>query len=127
MFKDTLSHIYLESKKRNLSQTIFTIFTEIDEIDGSKDGYVSTQQFIDAIISILGIKPENLIDLEYLSMKYRRLDSDSREERDQVWYKAFYNDYEYLETNGLSASIYGLHDQSDNKQIDATVKTNGVG
>ena len=73
--------IYLESKRQDLSQTVFTIFTEIDEIDGTKDGYVNTQQFIDAVTSVLGIRSQKPIDFEYLSLKYRHMDADTREER----------------------------------------------
>lgn len=109
LYQETLSMIYLESKRQDLSQTVFTIFTEIDEIDGTKDGYVNTQQFIDAVTSVLGIRSQKPIDFEYLSLKYRHMDADTREERQQVWYKAFYNDYDYLDCNGLSGSIHGLN------------------
>lgn len=101
--------IYLESKRQDLSQTVFTIFTDIDEIDGTKDGHVSTQQFIDAITSVLGIRSQLPIDFEFLSLKYRHIDADTAEEREQVWYKAFYNDYDYLDCNGLSGSVHGLN------------------
>ena len=66
-----------------MSQTIFTIFTEIDEIDGTRDGNVTTIQFIDAIISILGIRNQKLIDFEYLSLKYKKIeDNMTKEELD---------------------------------------------
>jgi len=81
LYQETLSMIYLESKRQDLSQTVFTIFTEIDEIDGTKDGYVNTQQFIDAVTSVLGIRSQKPIDFEYLSLKYRHMDADTREER----------------------------------------------
>lgn len=82
LYQETLSMIYLESKRQDLSQTVFTIFTEIDEIDGTKDGYVNTQQFIDAVTSVLGIRSQKPIDFEYLSLKYRHMDADTREERE---------------------------------------------
>lgn len=128
LFQDTLCTIYLEAKRQDLSQTMFTIFTEIDEIDGNRDGYVTTQQFIDAVISILGIESQDLIDFEYLSLKYRRMEANLPEERDRVWYKAFYNDYEYLDCNGLSGSIYGLDglQEQGNMPATSTVVAGGV-
>ena len=126
LFQDTLCIIYLESKRQDLSQTIFTIFTEIDEIDGAREGHVTTQQFIDAIIAILGIESQELIDFEYLSLKYRRMEANLPEERDRVWYKAFYNDYEYLDCNGLSGSINGLDDLQEDVPAASTVVAGGV-
>ena len=30
------------------------------------------------------------------------------EDQQKVWYKMFYNDYDYLDNNGLGAKVYGL-------------------
>ena len=49
MFQETLNKIYIEAKRKDLSQTIFTTFTAIDELDWMKEGHVETNQFIDAI------------------------------------------------------------------------------
>ena len=40
LFQDTLNKIYIDAKRKDLSQTIFTTFTNIDEIDGERDGHV---------------------------------------------------------------------------------------
>ena len=62
-------------------------------------------------IHILGPGPSQVkdVDLEFLSLKYRKNESYlSLEERNRVYYKAFYNDYEYLEINWLSKKIFGV-------------------
>jgi len=87
---------------------MYTIFTEIDELDGNKDGNVTTAQFVEAIITRLGVRSQLAIDFEFLSLKYRHLDSPTYVEREQVWYKMFYNDYEYLDNYGLGSKIFGL-------------------
>jgi Ca2+-binding EF-hand superfamily protein len=71
LYQDTLNHIYIESKQQDLTQTIYTIFTEIDELDGLKEGNVHTTQFVEAIVSLLGIRSQLEIDFEFLSLKYR--------------------------------------------------------
>ena len=89
--------------------SIFTLFTDLDELDGQHDGFVDTQQFIDLIQNLIGPSQVKDVDLEFLSLKYRKNESYlSLEERNRVYYKAFYNDYEYLEINGLSKKIFGV-------------------
>ena len=100
--------IYIESKRADLSQTIFTIFTEIDELDGVKDGYVSTQQFKEAIKIKIGSRSQLDVDTEFLSLKYRSRAAGTAEEFDRVYYKFFYKDYEDLENDGLGDKIDGL-------------------
>ena len=67
MFQETLNKIYIESKRLDLCQTIFTTFTNIDELDGDKDGHVETKQFVDAIQQVLGKDHIEPLSLEYLS------------------------------------------------------------
>ena len=40
MHEDILNAIYIESKHLGLTQTMFTIFTEVDELDGAKEGHI---------------------------------------------------------------------------------------
>ena len=40
MYQDTLNQIYIHSKQQDMTQTMFTIFTDIDELDGLKEGFV---------------------------------------------------------------------------------------
>ena len=67
MFQETLNKIYIESKRLDLCQTIFTTFTNIDVLDGDKDGHVETKQFVVAIQQVLGKDHIEPLSLEYLS------------------------------------------------------------
>lgn len=110
IYQDILNEIFVASKQRGLSQSVLTLFTEIDELDGEKDGHVSIQQFEDAIKNIIGGASTILpIDARYLALKYlttkRR---PTAEERTRVFYHLFYNDYRDLEERGVYSEIDGL-------------------
>jgi len=55
----------------------------------------------------LGIRNQLDVDTRFLSLKYRQTRSYAAE-RDQVWYKDFYDDYKELDRNGLGDKIDGL-------------------
>ena len=52
--QETMSMIYIESKRKEMSMTIFTLFSDIDQRDdGVESGCIEVIQFIDAIRSTL--------------------------------------------------------------------------
>lgn len=87
---------------------MYTIFTDVDEIDGTRDGYVLVPQFVKALKSTVGTKHLMELDFEYLSQKYRNMSESLEEDRQKVYYKFFYKDFEVLEERRLSEKIYGL-------------------
>ena len=125
LYQDTLNAIYIESKRQEMSQTIFTTFTEIDELDGRKDGHVAAQQFVDCIKSVIGPRAPIDLDTEFLSLKYRRLHAASPRERERVYYERFYKDYLELEKKGLGKKIHGLDNLT--RQAPGTVTEAGPG
>ena len=60
---------------------------------------------------IIGTKYIPQIDFEYLSLKYRNTEANFEEERDRVFYKFFYKDFEKLEEHRLIDKIDGLTPQ----------------
>ena len=42
----------------------------------------------------MGFKKINLVDVKYLSLKYRNLNAPDTEDQEQVYYDKFYSDYE---------------------------------
>lgn len=110
MFQDTLNAIFLESKRMDLSQSMLTVFTEVDLYDGKKNGFISQQQFVDALIGVCGFSSEDRIDFMHLAEKYREKDDFGR--RDTIIYEKFYEDYLEIEHYGLSGKIFGLPEQS---------------
>ena len=108
MFLDILTKIFISAKRKNMSQTIFTTFTTIDELDGRPEGFVKTTDFVEALIKLLGEDLLSRIELEYLSMKYRQMDNENEEERDQVYYEYFYKDFLHMDENGLTEMINGI-------------------
>jgi hypothetical protein len=124
MYQDILNEIFVASKQRGLSQSVLTLFTEIDELDGEKDGHVTIQQFEDAIKNIIGGASTILpIDARYLALKYlttkRR---PTAEERKRVFYHLFYNDYRELESRGVYSEMDGLEMSSQPKAITEETK-----
>lgn len=116
MQQDTLNQIYLESKQLNLSQTMYTIFTEIDEIDGSNDGYITAEEFADGFVSI-GLRSQTKIDFLFLAKKYKVVRADDDEELERVYYRKFYEDYAEIERKGLSEHVFGITSY-DNDDVD---------
>ena len=47
MYWLTLNEVYIASKRAGLSQSVLTMFTEIDELDGTKEDHVTTNQFVE--------------------------------------------------------------------------------
>ena len=41
LLQDILNEVFVASKQRGLSQSVLTLFTDIDELDGENDGHVS--------------------------------------------------------------------------------------
>ena len=52
---------------------MYTIFTDIDVIDGSKDGHIDYTQFVQALKNTIGTETLKPAHFEYLSLKYRNL------------------------------------------------------
>ena len=87
---------------------MMTIFTEIDEFDGAKDGFVMKDEFRDAFVKTLGTELLLPIDYEYLSKKYRAETATTKEEEEQVVYLLFYQDYAQMNEEGIDGKVDGL-------------------
>lgn len=84
---------------------MLTLFTEIDELDGEKSDYVTTNQFVESILEITSGHLVRRIDCEFLALKYSNMRGDGF---GRVRYRFFYNDYNQLEEEGLGEKLYGL-------------------
>lgn len=124
VLQDILNEVFVASKQRGLSQSVLTLFTDIDELDGANDGHVRTEQFVDAIKNIAGgASGVSSIDARYLALKYLTAKRHSTAaERDQVFYSFFYKDYQELEERGVSSKIDGLEQASRSQAISEETK-----
>ena len=68
IYQDILEKIFAESKKNNLSITVYTIFTDYDY---NKTGHVPFDDFKAAIELKMGITNIRPIDLMVLARRYR--------------------------------------------------------
>lgn len=89
---------------------MMTIFTEFDEFDGSKDGYLLMDQFVDAFQKYIGFDLLNSVDFEYLCVKYKDETASSQEEKQRIYYEHFYSDYQKMNDDGIIALVDGLKD-----------------
>lgn len=116
--------MFVASKQRGLSQSVLTLFTDVDELDGENDGHVTDQQFEDAIKTIIGATSGTWsVDARYLALKYPTAKRNTTaEERARVYYRFFYKDYQELEERGLSGKIVGLDSASQPQVITEATK-----
>lgn len=82
-----MEKIYSESKRNNLSVTVYTIFTEFDQ---SKSGHVHFEDFLYGIKEKLGIRYGIVKDLD-IQVLAKRYKSNQRGIPDEmVQYEKFY-------------------------------------
>lgn len=133
MQTDTLNVVFIVSKRLEMYQKILTMFTEVDELDGSKDGYVKPREFVDIIKSTLKTNTINdcaqskdfklfkinSIDIEHLAFAYMmnipKNGRGGKEEMEKVYYELFYKQYDELENKGLANKITGLNQDAFKK------------
>ena len=61
--------IYIETKRKDKSQTIYTMIADYD-LDDDQNGFLHPVKFADAVKSILNIDSCELVDIEFLGMEY---------------------------------------------------------
>ena len=109
-----MEKIYAESKKQNLSVTVYTIFSQIDY---AKTGIVHFSDFKFALEDKLHVKHLKLLDMQVLSKRYKPTRTGAE---DMVEYAKFFNDYEKIEKLGLRAGFDPLKGKPDQSSMGAS-------
>lgn len=97
-----MEKIFSESKKQNYSQTVFTIFSDLDE---NKTKLVNFADFMFAIKDKLGVKALKVVDYKLLAKRYKTNRIGLSIDQDMLEYEKFFNDYSKIEKFGLKAGF----------------------